>query len=214
MRQVTRQLELARSLRRQKSTLFTSNEEDMFEDTFQHTEHAVHEVLELGEPPAPGAIVSAGRRKRDVQPCNTSNIQVSLTRLGIASQGLHSTLVQLNDRGAQAGRSGPSESSPSLPSGYQVSKSPPTYEESQFLSEGRRRNIQRRASAAALGLTGSPFAHERYRPCSSQSIVAPSINAVQKSVEHSTLRFKNQDLSIPELSIPELAADESYFTPS
>ena len=153
---------------------------------------------------------------------DSPNMHVSLTQLGIASQGLNSTIVQLNSRGGQSEKSGPvANSPPPLQQGEM--KPPPTYDESQFLIAGRRRNMQRRASAWAMNdpsnrdgprSQSAMSAYSRqpsmspYNPQSSMSTYRPHTSTSMYSLQSSLSPYNQQAPSIP-----ELMGDESFGQP-
>lgn len=191
VQQVAGQLDDAKSLRQKKSALFTASEKRTFDDSFRHTEDAIRHVAALAERPQADMEVSGGKMRVNTRVLfvlrDSPNIQQSLTQLGLASQDLNSTFVQLSSRDEKSGSPATSNSSPPLQ--QEEAKPSPTYEESQFLSQGRRRNIKRRESALAL-INGAT--NERQRPYSSLSLPTQRV------------------MAIPEVSIPELPGDEYY----
>ncbi|KAK3117677.1 hypothetical protein LTR53_000705 [Teratosphaeriaceae sp. CCFEE 6253] len=146
--QVSCELREARTLRRQKSSLFTTMEKRIFDSTFERTEAAVSLVAALAEPARADLAISGGRVRFATRVLfvlrDSPRIQVCLTQLGIASQSLNRDIGTLCSR---AGRT-----APAMPGdGHSTLKPPPpTYEEALFMSERRRRNTQRWASARSL----------------------------------------------------------------
>lgn len=193
VQQVAGRLDDARTLRRQKSGLFTDFEKRMFEDTFRHCEEAIRHVASLAERPRADMEVSGGRLRMNTRLVfvlrDSPGITVSLTQLGVANESLGNAIVTLSSRpGRPTSGSMSSMSNSTQSPGQGEWKPPPTYEESQFLSAGRRRNMQRRASAMAA-LNPSP--PERPRALSSTSGYLPVTP-----------------------SIPELMGDETFVRPA
>ena len=152
--QVSGQLESARILRRQKSTLFTTFEKQMFDETFRRTDEAIKQVASLAERARADMEVTGGKVRVNTRILfvlrDSPNIHVSLTRLGIASQSLTAAIMTLSCRDPRPIFSSGYNTPPSNPGEM---RSPPTYEESQFLAEGRQRNMRRKQSAMSLGST-------------------------------------------------------------
>ena len=150
--QVSSQLRDAKTLRRQKSALFTTFEKRMFDDTFQHTDEAIQQVAGLAERARADMEVTGGRVKPNTRLLfvlrDSPNIHVSLTKLGIASQSLNMAIFTLTNREGRSSIVSATNASPPLNQGEL--RPPPTYEESMFLSEGRQRNMRRRESAMSL----------------------------------------------------------------
>lgn len=193
VQQVAGQLDDARALLRQRSAHFSDFEKRMFEDTFKHTEDAIYLVATIAERPRADVEISGGKLRTNTRNLyvlrDSPNIQVTLSQLLIASQALNATIVQLGSRGssemASSGCLTPPGSPPML-----EGNPPPTYDQSvrDFFSQGRRRNMARRASA--LSLTNSPpVVSERVRPLSSLSAPLPPVQ------------------TMPELGLPELSGD-------
>ena len=204
VQQVAGQLDDARLLRRQKSGKFSDYEKGRFDDTFYHCEDAIRHVASLAERPRTDMEVPGGQLQMNTRLVfllrNSASINVSQTQLGIASQSLDASIGQLKSRDMHPSSS-PGNPSAQLP--WQgESKRPPTYEESHFLSAGRRRNIQRRANAMGYG---SPNQHNQpSRPVQPN----PPHHAVQRqhSRSHSPSTFY-----IPAVpTIAELVGDESF----
>lgn len=151
--QVSSQLDSTKHLRRQKSGLLTPFEKQIFDNTIHHTDEAIRQVAALAERARADMDVAGGKVRVNTRMLfvlkDSPNIHVSLTRLSIANQNLNSTFMSLSAiQGRSMSSSSGGQKSPPL---CQVElKPPPTYEESQFLSEGRRKNVQRRASAMSL----------------------------------------------------------------
>ncbi|KAI5367182.1 hypothetical protein Slin14017_G022180 [Septoria linicola] len=141
--EVNGQLDVAKDLRRQKSGLLTVVEKKMMDTTYQSTELAIGHVAKLVEPcrvamQTTGGDVGLGTRLMFVLR-DSPNIQVSLTRLGLASQSLHTALILLCSREAV--------SPPPVLRSTSEPKMPPSYEESQFLTASRAKNMLRKASS-------------------------------------------------------------------
>ena len=199
--QVSGQLENAKTLRRQKSSLLTTFEKRMFDENFNHTEEAIREVAALAERARSDMDVSGGKVKVNTRLLfvlhDSPNIHISLTRLSIANQNLNSALMTLSNREGHSTSFLPvvagGTSSPPLPQGEL--KPPPTYEESQFLSEGRRRNVQRRKSAISLRHSHS---------CSSFSSVLPPEGISELPTDQTTCNASEK--TIPSVTIVETAS--------
>lgn len=148
--QCSSQLNDARILRRQKSSDFSTFEKQMIDNTFKHTEEAIKEVASLAER-ARADIVTGGKIRVNTRLLyvlrDSPNIHVGLTKLGIANQSLNMALFMLTSRESRSSTRTASEATPQRDPDL---KPPPTYEESTFLSEWRRRNMSRRASALSL----------------------------------------------------------------
>ena len=197
--QVAGQLDDARLLRRQHSGRLTDFEKRMFDDALGHGEDAIRQVASLAERPRNDMQQSGGQISMNTRIVfvlrNSPSLNVSLTQLGIASQSLNATILQLNSRDS---RPSSSAGSPPIQSPRQGEwKPPPTYDESLFLSAGRRRNIQRRATAMGLQTVGPP----------PNQIVQP----VQPAQPDRSRAQSASTLYIPAIpSIPELIGDESF----
>ena len=196
VQQVAGQLDDARLLRTQKSNQFSDFENRMFDDTFRHCEDAIKHVASLAEHPRADMDVSGGQIKMDPRLVfvlrSSPSITVSLTQLGIASQSLNASIVQLNSRDSRPSSSiGGAFIQPPRQDEWKPS---PTYGESQFLSAGRRRNMQRRATAMGLGTVGPPPSQPAQPPPSDRS----------RAMSASTLYIP------PIPSIPELMGDDSF----
>ena len=150
--QVSGQLRDARTLRRQKSSLFSTFEKRMFDDTFRHTDEAISQTAALAEPARVDMEVTGGRVRANTRLLfvlrDSPNIHVSLTKLGIVSQSLNMAIFTLSNREGRSASFTSSDSSPPLNQGEL--RPPPTYEESMFISDGRERNARRRESALCL----------------------------------------------------------------
>lgn len=210
-RQVNAQLDDARALRRTKSTFFTSSEKRRFDEIFSYTEDALNHAVAMVERES----AASDRNQLPSMLRDTSSIQAELRRLEIASEGLQPTLAQLHSRKRPPIAYPTPRSSPPLQqSGL---KPPQIYEESAFLSEGRRRNTERRASALTL-LDSSP-PDRASRPYSTQSLPTQlSQLSPQSSISElpgddyckpmvSSARF-SPDMSIPEVLMPP---DQHYL---
>lgn len=187
VQQVAGQLDDARLLRREKSRLFTDFEKRMFDDTFRHCEDAIKHVASMAERSRADMDVSGGQIRMNTRLVfvlrNSPGTNVSLTQLGIASHSLNATIVQLNSRDSR-----PSSSLgylPMQPPRQDEWKPPPTYGESQFLSSGRRRNMQRRATALGFGNVGlqpvhpvPPVPSDYSRPQSASSFYVPAVPSI------------------------------------
>ena len=231
--QVSRQLYHARTLRRERSSLFTSSEKKMFDESFTHTDHALRRVAAHAERARVDMQVSGGKVRANTRMLfvlrDSPNIHVSLTRLGIASQSLNGIFATLLSRGERSRDSVGSNSSLGSPGN---SRSPPTYEESQFLYEGRRRNLQRRASAMSLpgnhGTTrgmlsptlsgASPPPSIRSQPSlSSLSPDSPQLASTEPSCQPSHMSYSRVSSASPHLrskaSISQVSAASSLPEP-
>lgn len=154
--QVMSQLRDARALRHKKSSLFTTFEKQTFDSCFSHADRAITQVAALAERPRADMKVSGGRVKFNTRVLymlrDSPNVQVTLTQLAIASQSLNSTFMTLMNRECRSevpvmtGGNSPVE-------GF---RPPPTYDEAMFLSAGRQRIIQRRASRATMADQSRP----------------------------------------------------------
>jgi hypothetical protein len=137
--QVNGQLDLAQDLRRQKSTLLTVVEKKLMDSTFQSTERTLAQVAKLVEPCRAAMETSNGGVGLGTRPMfvlrDSPNIQTSLTRLGLASQTLSTSLVLLC-----------SKKFPAQDPSFLGNKRPSSYSESQFLTASRARNLLRKAS--------------------------------------------------------------------
>lgn len=194
------QLEVARDLRRQKSGSLSSIEKSMMDKTIQSTERAVSHVAKLVEPcrvafETTGGDVGLGTRVMFVLR-DSPQIQISLTRLGLASQSLQTTLVLLCSREV----AGPAtiHRSASEPKGL------PTYEESQFLTTSRARNMLRRvnrtlSNAEAEGDTG---AHEKALMDLPEEVDAVGMQGMEKSRSGGFHHSQNSSL-MPQQMSPE-----------
>ena len=208
VQQVAGQLDDARSLLRQNSRKFSDHEKRMFDDTFYHCEDAIRHVATLVE--RPRTDMPGGQAQMNTRLVfflrNSPNINVSQMQLGLASQSLNASIAQLNSRDMRLS-SPAGYSSPQSP-GQGEWKPPTTYEETQFLSAGRRRNIQRRANAMGYGGPNQP--NQPNQPAQPVQPVQTShtIQPVQRqhSRSHSPSRF-----FIPAVpTIAELVGDETF----
>ncbi|KAK5679134.1 hypothetical protein LTS10_008793 [Elasticomyces elasticus] len=144
--QISNQLAHAKQLRRQKSSILGTDEKAFFDSIFRSTEEAMGSVAKLVEPARADMKVSGDRVRfgtrvqfvfRDM-----AHIPVSLAKLGIAGSGLNTALTILY---AKAG--GNDQSSLRSPN---EQRSPPSYQESEWLHASRERKIRRKESAATL----------------------------------------------------------------
>lgn len=137
------QLDAAKTLRKQKSRLLSSIEKRLIDSTLENTEKTLTAVAGLVEP----CQVSMSSNSDDINAAkrvmfvlrDSPLVPVSLSQLSLASQRLQTALNILCSRVCSPYylTSRPM-SDPSLP---------PTYEESQFLTESRTKNILRKASS-------------------------------------------------------------------
>lgn len=148
--QCSTQLENARILRRQKSFDFSTFEKQMIDNTFQHAEEGIKEVANLAER-ARADISASGKVKVNTRLLyvlrDGPNIPVALTKLGIANSNLNMALFMLTSREPRR-TSQPIEQSTHLKE--PELKPSPTYADSNFRSEARQKNINRRRSAMSL----------------------------------------------------------------
>lgn len=208
VQQVGGQLDDARALRRQNSGRLTDFERRMYDNAFRRGEDAIRQVASLTERPRVDMQQSGGQISMNTRTVfilrNSQNLNVSLTQLGIASQGLDTTILQLNGRDS---RPSSSAGSPPMQSPMQGEwKPPPAYDESLFLSAGRRRNIQRRATALGLATVGAPPNQtvQSGHPVQSGQPVQPVHHDRSRTQSASTLYIP----AVP--SIPELIGDDSF----
>lgn len=197
---VAAKLDEARAILQQRSALFHDSEKRVYDDTFQHTQDLICNVAALAErspvdgSPSGGKTEERGRVGYTLR--DSQNVQLSLSHLRSAREELDSTINHLKFRARPrfqppAGHEPPHDSPPP---GVLEQSPPPTYEESvkHFLTEGRRRNMARRASAMSLAANANqPTQHQRPRPSSALSDPLP------------------YSRTIPQLDIPELAAEEA-----
>jgi hypothetical protein len=132
--QVSGQLEIARTLRRQRSSVFTISEKRMFDESFRHSQNAIEQVARLAERVRADMTVSKDKIRMSSRLLfilrDSPKVHVSLTQLSIASQGLTSTVIQLGSRdgptrGQMSGTPTPSTAAVSP----RIHEPPPTYEE-------------------------------------------------------------------------------------
>ena len=202
------QLHSARSLRRQKSSLFTIYEKRIFDDTFHYTDEAIYQVATLAErvrtdPDASGGGKSMNGRLHFVLR-DSPNIHVSSTKLRIASRSLDTAVVSLNRQEGRLALPASEASSPTLNQGELTP--PPTYEESTFFAAGRRRNLRRRESALSLN---EPLSAYLQRDGSEPSIAElPGDEGSRSSVENSI-----PTITIIESPPPKSDAYNEVFAP-
>ncbi|KAK3672448.1 hypothetical protein LTR78_007755 [Recurvomyces mirabilis] len=141
--QISCQLEHAKKLRRQKSFCLSTDEKEMVDRVFTSTEEAVATVASLVEPARADMRVTGGRVKFATRMQfvfrDSAHIPVSLTRLSIAGGNLNMAICVL------CAKEGSRESRPG-----NDSKSPPSYQDSEWLHATRHRNLRKRESAASF----------------------------------------------------------------
>lgn len=144
--QISCELQDARLLRRQKSSLFTNVEKRMIDDTFRRTDDAIGLVASLAEPSRADLQVCGGKVRISTRVLfvlrDSPRIQVCLTQLGIASQSLNRDIQTLCSRTSRLGSSALTDSDAAT-----LKPPPPSYDEVMFMHEGRRRNVLRRNGA-------------------------------------------------------------------
>lgn len=149
--QVDGQLAHAKALRRQKSGLLSANEKTNIADTFTSTEEALANVAALVERARADAQVYGGQLRLNTRMHfvlkDSPNIAVSLTQLGIANQQLNAAVIILH---TTVPRIVVQHSATTKDGFHPERKAPPSYEESQFISVARNRNLRKRASALAV----------------------------------------------------------------
>lgn len=172
--QINNELAHARKLRRQKSSLLSSDEKAMIDQVFASTDRAVGTVASLVEPARADMKVSGGHVRLSTHMQfvfrDQAHIPVSLSKLGIAGSNLNMAITVL------CNKDGPRDSSSWRKPNSRDTHQPPTYRESEWLFALRRKNLQRRASATALhGKTGSSCHSLRSPPSSIAELPAESV---------------------------------------
>ena len=190
VKQVSERLEHAKTLLREKATLFTALEKQGFDDSFRHTERAVHQIAALAEEVRADMEVSGGHVRMNTRMLfvlrDSSQIQTSYLQLIVANQDLNAVYTTLCSRDGRLASFSGQTTSRALPL---ESKSPPTYEESEYFSDTRRRNLRRRASALpASRPPPSPPAH-----C--VGVVEPSDSIPELSVDGYESDFTEKSIS-------------------
>nr|OQO26107.1 hypothetical protein B0A51_04501 [Rachicladosporium sp. CCFEE 5018] len=148
--QVNGQLDTARTLRRQRSSLLSASEKSNIDRTFVETDAALQHVAKLVERARVDQQVNGGKLGHNTRMLfvlkDSPNIMVSLTQLGIAAQQLNTTVIILYTLRATQ----PSSCNVTC-NGNRVleRRPPPSYEESQLISSARLRNLRKRASIMA-----------------------------------------------------------------
>ncbi|KAK6441674.1 hypothetical protein LTR95_002090 [Oleoguttula sp. CCFEE 5521] len=151
--QVNGQLETARTLRRQRSSLLSASEKSNIDRTFVQTDVALQQVAKLVERARVDQEVNGGKLGHHTRMLfvlkDSPGIMVSLTQLGIAAQQLNTTVVILYTLRATP----PSSCVVTCNSSRLLERRPPpSYEESQLISSARRRNLRKRVSIMANDL--------------------------------------------------------------
>lgn len=244
VQQVSTTLDDARALRRQKSTLFTPFEKRMFDDSFRSTEEALQSVARLAEGCRADMEVSGGRLRSSTRVLyvlrDSPGIQLSMTQLGIASQGLNAAVVQLNSRhgSSQSYLATPPGSPPESEDRSRAesdrgddteSTVPPRYSEVNFLTESRRRNIQRREDflvsdervPAERPQSESAVSYESQSTQDVRALFGPTTSDTLQPTNEPHSRSTSSLLSVPLESlprmtfptIPELPGDLQYSGP-
>ncbi|KAK4998502.1 hypothetical protein LTR66_002289 [Elasticomyces elasticus] len=124
---ISRQLDHAKKLRRQKSASLSKDEKNMVDDIVDGTANAVKNVAALVEP-----------ARADMQ------VSVSLAKLNIVNTNLNMAIGML------CTKERPRESWGGRVANPRDSKPLPTYQESEWLYAQRQQNLRRRASAMSL----------------------------------------------------------------
>lgn len=131
------QLDVARSIREQRSHLFSAVENAMIDDTFNITERTIGQVAELVEPYR--GTMNGAEGSLGIRPCliyalpDTPQIQILMQQLTLAAQSLSMMTMLLFSWTT------PGSACPELPAAPR--NLPSSYAESSFLTETRTRNL-------------------------------------------------------------------------
>ncbi|KXT18318.1 hypothetical protein AC579_955 [Pseudocercospora musae] len=197
------QLDAAKALRKQHSRNLSSIEKRLIDSTFENTKRALTDVAELVEP-CRGSTETKNHGEHGMQSTLTfvlrdsPRIAVSLSQLGLASQRLQTALSILCIRDSSHRFS----TSSLLPD----SKAPLTYEESQFLTESRTRNMLRRASSDMSLESGARPRHRRVGSQLENVVEHPEFEDLIKASDLTQLSLdQNDELCFVETDISSSA---------
>ncbi|KAK5011421.1 hypothetical protein LTR28_003250 [Elasticomyces elasticus] len=165
---ISRQLDHAKKLRRQKSAFLSKDEKNMVDDIVDGTANAVKNVAALVEPARADMQVSGGQVRLGTRLLfvfrDMAQIPVSLAKLNIANTNLNMAIGMLYTKERPRETWGGRVANP------HDSKPLPTYRESEWLYAQRQQNLRRRASA--ISLRPQPMA-DKLESCASSIAEVP-----------------------------------------